>query len=250
MSALLTFRDLTLGYDRHPAVHRLDGCVEAGSLTAIVGPNGSGKSTLLKGIVGMLRPLGGHVVRAGVGAGDIAYLPQLTEIDRSFPASVVDLVALGLWSRRGMLGRITPADREAIDLALAAVGLAGFRGRGIDALSGGQLQRALFARVLLQDARLILLDEPFNAIDTHTVRDLVDLIRRWHGEARTVIAVLHDLDLVREHFPKTLLLARRPVAWGETADALRAENLLKARRMNESFDEDAPFCQEGERDAA
>jgi len=243
MNPLLTFQDLILGYDGHPAVHHLDGVVEAGSLTAIVGPNGSGKSTLLQGIVGMLRPLGGRILRAETLEGDIAYLPQLTEIDRSFPASVFDLVALGLWKRRGMLWHISPADREEIDLALAAVGLDGFQRRGIDTLSGGQLQRALFARVLLQDARLILLDEPFNAIDTKTVRDLFGVIRRWHGEGRAILVVLHDLDLVREFFPTTLLLARRPIAWGETREVLKAENMMKARQLNQGWDEHAPWCE-------
>ena len=245
MNAELTFHDLTLGYDRHPAVHHLDGTVSAGSLTAVVGPNGSGKSTLLKGVAGILKPLGGRIVRSEASS-DVAYLPQHIEVDRSFPASVVDLVALGLWRRRGMLGRLTPADREDIDRALEAVGLAGFQTRGIDTLSGGQLQRTLFARVLLQDAPLILLDEPFNAIDSRTVADLIALIRRWHGEERTILVVLHDLELVREHFPRTLLLARRPVAWGETRETLRPENLLLARRLNESWIEDAPACEHGE----
>ncbi len=248
MSAQLVFQDVTLGYDRHPAVHHLDGVVEAGSLTAVVGPNGSGKSTLLKGIVGMLRPMGGQIVRSGLHAGDIAYLPQQSEIDRTFPATVFELVSLGLWHRRGLLGALTREDRRYVEEALAAVGLSGFLNRGIDTLSGGQLQRALFARVLLQDAPLILLDEPFNAIDTRTVADLIGVIRRWHGENRTVLAVLHDMELVREHFPQTLLLARRPVAWGATGEALRAENLLKARQLNESWDEDAPWCEA--RDAA
>jgi len=246
MNTHLTFEDLTLGYDRHPAVHHLNGTIEVGSLTAVVGPNGSGKSTLLKGIVGLLRPLGGRLVRFGIRPGGIAYLPQLSDIDRSFPASVVDLVSLGLWGRRGMLGGVTAGDRHEMEHALAAVGLSGFQQRGIDTLSGGQLQRALFARVLLQDARLILLDEPFNAIDTRTVTDLIGIIQRWHGEKRTVLAVLHDLELVREHFPSTLLLARRPVAWCETREALRPENLLMARQLNESWDEHAPFCERNE----
>ena len=242
MTAQLTFRDLTLGYDGHPAVHHLDGTVAAGSLTAIIGPNGSGKSTLLKGMAGLLKPLGGAIDRSGVKPGDMAYLPQQSEIDRSFPASVIDLVSLGLWRKRGMFGGVTRDDREAIDRALAAVGLDGFQRRGIDTLSGGQLQRSLFARVLVQDARLILLDEPFNAIDSRTVNDLVALIRRWHGEERTVLTVLHDLHLVREHFPRTLLLARHPVAWGDTVEVLRPENLLRARHLNESWDDDAPWC--------
>jgi zinc/manganese transport system ATP-binding protein len=245
----LVFQNLTLGYDRHPAVHHLDGVVERGSLTAIVGPNGAGKSTLLKGIAGLLQPLGGAIVSEG-SQRNIAYLPQQMEIDRSFPASVLDLVALGLWNRRGMLSTITPADRREIDAALDVVGLSSFEARAIDTLSGGQMQRALFARVLLQDARLILLDEPFNAIDTRTVYDLLAIVRRWHGEGRTVLVVLHDLDLVRQNFPRTLLLARRRVAWCETSEALRAENLRQARQLNEAWDEHAGWCEHQDAEAA
>lgn len=237
----LVFRDLTLGYNRHPAVHHLSGTVEAGSLTAVVGANGSGKSTLMKGIIGVLKPMDGAILNAG--AASIAYLPQQSELDRSFPARVVDLVSLGLWPRRGLLGRFKPEDREAVGKALSAVGLEGFEKRPIDTLSGGQLQRALFARVLVQDAELILLDEPFNAIDARTVVDLVALIKRWHGEKRTVMVVAHDLNLVRENFPETLLLARQPVAWGDTTETLKPENLLRARRFDEAWREDAPWCE-------
>jgi zinc/manganese transport system ATP-binding protein len=240
--ATLTFRDLTLGYYSHPAVHHLDGTVERGTLTAIVGPNGSGKSTLMKGIVGVLDPMSGDVIRKP--GARIAYLPQQSEIDRTFPARVVDLVSLGLWPKRGLLGRFSSDDRASVSKALAAVGMEGFETRPIDTLSGGQLQRALFARVLVQDAELILLDEPFNAVDTKTVGDLVELIKRWHGEQRTVMVVVHDLELVREHFPATLLLARQPVAWGDTRDVLKPENLLRARRFNEAWSEDAPWCDE------
>ena len=239
--ASLTFRDLTLGYFSHPAVHHLNGSVARGSLTAIVGPNGSGKSTLMKGIVGVLEPMSGEVLHND--GARVAYLPQQSEIDRSFPARVVDLVSLGLWPKRGLLGRFTAEDRASVSKALMAVGMEGFEGRPIDTLSGGQLQRALFARVLVQDADLILLDEPFNAVDAKTVGDLIALIKRWHGESRTVMVVVHDLDLVRTHFPETLLLARQPVAWGETREALRPENLLKARRFNEAWSDDAPWCE-------
>lgn len=238
--ACITFSDLTLGYDSHAAVHHLDGEVGKGALLAVVGANGSGKSTLMKGIVGLLRPMGGACrVAPGV---RLAYLPQQSELDRSFPARVVDLVSLGLWPRRGLLGRHCASDREAVAAALLAVGLEGFERRPIDTLSGGQLQRALFARVLVQDANLILLDEPFNAVDTKTVTDLIALIKRWHGETRTVIVVVHDLDLVREHFPEALLLARQPVAWGKVTQVLTAENLLRARRFHEAWDEDAAWC--------
>ncbi len=237
MSAAIRLNDLTLGYDGHPAVHHLSGAFEAGSLTAIVGPNGSGKSTLLKGIMGLLTPIGGGIVRDGA----IAYLPQSAEIDRSFPATVSELLGLGLWTRHGSFGGLTPADREQIAAALHAVGLDGFARRPIDTLSGGQMQRALFARVLLQDARTILLDEPFAAVDEKTVQELMALVMHWHGEARTVVAVLHDLELVRRYFPDTLLLAREPLAWGSTITALSSDNLRRARAMHEAWDERAPW---------
>lgn len=239
---MLRFHDLTLGYDRHPAVHHLDGTVADGALVALVGPNGGGKSTLLKGIVGQLHPLSGRIELAGVERRRIAYLPQQGELDRGFPITVADLVALGLWHRTGPFGGLGGAERRALAEALAAVGLEGFAGRPIGSLSGGQLQRALFARVLLQDAPLILLDEPFTAIDTRTTADLIALVRRWHGEARTVVAVLHDLDLARAHFPETLLLAREPVAWGPTAEVLSAAHLFRARQMREPFEETAGPC--------
>src|SRR6059058_4580596 len=240
MTAALQFRNLTLGYDRHPAVHHLDGAVEAGALVAVVGPNGAGKSTLFKGIVGVLKPFAGRIERAGLNPQDIAYLPQAAEIDRSFPISVFDMVAMGLWRRAGLFGGIGRKARAEIDRALAAVGLRGFEERAIGTLSGGQTQRMLFARLLLQDARVIVLDEPFNAIDAKTSADLLDLVRRWHQEERTVLAALHDMDVVRAHFPETLLLARTPVAWGATDDVMTTENLLEARRMCEAFDEGAP----------
>ncbi|MFG1478934.1 zinc ABC transporter ATP-binding protein AztA [Xanthobacter sp. V4C-4] len=242
MSAQISFRDLTLGYERHPAVHHLSGEVAEGALLAVCGPNGAGKSTLLKGICGALRPLHGAVDLHGMSSRDIAYLPQGAEIDRSFPISVYDLVAMGLWRRAGLFGGIGRGDRGRIEAAVAAVGLEGFEDRPIGTLSGGQMQRTLFARLLLQDARVILLDEPFTALDAKTIADLVDLVRRWHGERRTVLAVLHDFDLVRAAFPETLLLARQPVAWGPTGETLAPDNLLKARRMGEAWSADAATC--------
>jgi zinc/manganese transport system ATP-binding protein len=242
MTAALRLKNATLGYGRHPAVHHLTGVVEAGSLLAIVGPNGAGKSTLLKGLAGALKPLDGSITLEGVPRADVAYLPQASDVDRSFPIPVFDLVSAGGWRRRGLFGGIDAEDRRKVSDALSAVGLTGFENRAIGTLSGGQLQRALFARLLLQDARLILLDEPFTTIDARTTAELLALVGRWHGERRTVIAVLHDIELVRAHFPQTLLLAREPVSWGRTEDALRPENLLRARRMIEAHDPHAGVC--------
>lgn len=238
----LVFDGLTLGYGSHPAVHHLDGALTRGSLTAVAGPNGSGKSTLMKAIAGLLKPMAG-TIRIGSGQ-RIAYLPQLSELDRHFPARVFDLAALGLWPKRGLTGWFTRADQADVLAALAAVGLEGFEDRALDTLSGGQMQRALFARVILQDADLILLDEPFNAVDSKTVGDLVALIRRWHGEGRTVAAVAHDTALVRAVFPQTLLLGRQKIAWGPTDEALSEDNLARARRFTEAWNENAPWCDE------
>ena len=242
MAPQLQFRDVTLGYDRHPAVHHLSGDVATGALLAVVGPNGAGKSTLFRGLVGILKPLSGAILTGGIDPKAMAYLPQTADIDRSFPISVFDFVGTGLWRHIGFLGGIGKGAREKIAHALGAVGLSGFENRSIGTLSGGQMQRMLFARVLLQDARLIVLDEPFNAIDAKTSADLLALVWHWHGEGRTVLAALHDMELVRAHFPETLLLARGEVAWGPTAEVLTPENLLVSMRMCEAFDEEAAAC--------
>ena len=240
--AAVSFENLTLGYGRHPAVHHLSGTLERGSLTAIVGPNGAGKSTLTKGIVGMLKPLQGRVVIDDQAATRIAYLPQLAEIDRGFPLRVEELVTLGLWRETGLF-RSTRKYRGRIAQAISAVGLDGFERRTISTLSGGQLQRALFARLLVQDASLIVLDEPFNSLDTKTATDLMRMVNRWHGEQRTVMVVLHDLDCVREHFPQTLMIARELIGLGATEEVLTASNLMRARQLHEAFDDHAAVCE-------
>ena len=247
-AAIVRFDNLTLGYNRHPAVHHLKGEIAAGSLIAVVGPNGAGKSTLLKGIVGELRPLQGRVELCGVKRAEIAYLTQQSTLDASFPVTIDDFVAMGLWSQFGAFRGYTRAARQRIAQAIDAVGLAGLEDRPIGQLSGGQLQRARFARVILQDSPLVLLDEPYAAIDTATVRDLAALVRRWNGEGRTVICVLHDLTQVREDYPETLLLARELVARGATADVLSADNLRCAQQLAEARREPLPaaVCHDAE----
>jgi zinc/manganese transport system ATP-binding protein len=201
---------------------------------------------LLKGIVGELKPLGGKIERDGLKKSDIAYLPQQIEIDRSFPISVFDCAVMGLWRDIGAWRGFDARRNEAVASALARVGLQDLAGRPVGALSGGQFQRVLFARLILQDAALILLDEPFRAVDSKTIVDLIALILSWHREGRTVLAALHDMDQVRAHFPVTLLLAREVVAWGETRKVLTRDNLAKSRRLVEAFDEEAAVCARGE----
>ncbi|MFZ4538082.1 metal ABC transporter ATP-binding protein [Propionivibrio sp.] len=233
-ATILRFDNLTLGYNRHPAVHHLKGEIAAGSLLAVVGPNGAGKSTLLKGIVGELRPMQGKVELIGLKRENIAYLTQQSTLDSSFPIVIFDFVAMGLWSQFGAFRGFDRAAKQRIEEAIAAVGLSGLENRPIGQLSGGQVQRARFARVILQDSPLVLLDEPYGAIDANTVRDLAALVRRWSGEGRTVISVLHDFEHVRQEYPETLLLAREVVARGATAEVLSEANLLRARQLGEA----------------
>lgn len=242
-SGAIRLDDAVFGYGKRPAVHHLSGAFAKGALTAVVGPNGSGKSTLLKGLTGFLKPLGGSVSLGGFTPKDLAYLPQQAEIDRSFPIAVRDVVALGAWRRSGVFRAVTPDDRQKALDALAAVGLKGFEDRTIDRLSAGQFQRVLFARMMLQDRPVILLDEPFTSIDAKTTADLLRVVLDWQGQGRTVIAVLHDFDQVARHFDHTLLLAREPIAWGTTNKVLTPENLRKAAAMTEAWDQRAPFCE-------
>jgi zinc/manganese transport system ATP-binding protein len=222
---------VSFGWRERVAIRDLSGAFERGSLTAVVGPNGAGKSTLIKGIMGVLSPLRGRIRLGGDTRDDMACLPQVGELDRSFPISTYDLVAMGAWRRVGAWGRFDAAERERVWQALETVGMADFGARVIGTLSGGQLQRALFARLLLHDAQTLLLDEPFAAVDRATTEDLMALLLRWNDEGRTVIAVLHDLDMVRASFPQALLLAGQAVGWGATADVLTPENLHLARHL-------------------
>ena len=241
---MIRLDNLTLSHGRRAAVHHVSGSFVPGSLTAIVGPNGAGKSTLLRAIAGLHRPDEGALAAPRDG---IALLPQVAAVDRAFPISCLDVVQFGHWARAGAFRAIRPAERARSVQALAAVGLEGFERRPVGSLSVGQFQRVLFARLLVQDAPVILLDEPFNALDARTIADLLALVRRWHGEGRTVVAVLHDIALVEREFPETLLLAREAIAWGPTAEALSPANRMRARMMAEAWMDDAEACT---RDAA
>jgi zinc/manganese transport system ATP-binding protein len=227
--------NLSVGYDRHPAVAGLSGVFANASLTAVVGPNGSGKSTLLKALAGHSKPLAGLVDLGGVKPSEIAYLPQVHGLDLKFPLTLEDLVGFGFIGQRGLFGSFKRQDRERLNALMVQAGLEGLERRPIGSVSGGQLQRALFARVMAQDAKLVLLDEPFNGIDARAAEDLAQLMARWPDEGRTVIAVLHDLDVVRRLCPQSLVMARQAVAWGPTDGAIAPDQLTRARKLAESW---------------
>lgn len=223
--------EVSLGWRGRIAVRDVSGVFTRGSLTAVVGPNGAGKSTLLKGIMGLLNPLKGRIHVADDPRRDLAFLPQAGGVDLSFPITVYDLVAMGAWRRVGAWRGFSKEEHERVDHALQVVGLSDFRSRIIGTLSGGQLQRALFARLLMHEARTLLLDEPFAAIDRDTTDDLMRLLMAWHEQGGTIIAVLHDMEMVRACFPQTLLLGGQVVAWGNTDEVLTPENLHLARHL-------------------
>jgi zinc/manganese transport system ATP-binding protein len=231
IDAGIELENVSVAYGDRLALEGLNGQFPAASLTAVVGPNGAGKSSLLKALTGVLPLQSGKLRCDAISRNRFAYLPQQMELNREFPINVGELVALGGWRCFGSFRGPPDALKNEVAAAIEAVGLAGFLDRRIADLSAGEFQRALFARLLLQDAAVILLDEPFVALDEATTEDLLDIIRRWHGEQRTVIAVLHDLDQVREHFPSTVLLARSCIAWGETNKVLAPENLSRAIKV-------------------
>ena len=239
---IVRLRDVTIAYDRHPVVHHLNGGFAAGSLTALIGPNGAGKSTLLKAIAGVL-PVHRGSIDFAIDQRKIAYLPQVVDVDRSFPLRIIDVVDLGHWRSVGALKRIGAADRAASRAAIDAVGLKGLEQQPIGKLSVGQFQRVLFARLMVQEAELILLDEPFNAIDQKTASDLMRIVRDWLAEGRTVVAALHDLEQVRREFPEALLMARELVAWGPSPQVLSEANLARARALAANWTDPAAVCE-------
>lgn len=197
-----------------------------GAAIALVGPNGGGKSTLLRLIAGRLRPTSGRIQTA---SRSIAFMPQRAAIDASLPLTARSLVELGLWPRLGLFGAVRPADRARIDAALAAASMTAKAESPLRALSGGELQRALFAKALAEDADLILLDEPFTGVDARSEQVLYEALAQWRARGRTIVAALHDHDGARRHFDFCLLLAGEALAFGPPDAVLTPESMHRAQ---------------------
>jgi zinc/manganese transport system ATP-binding protein len=240
--AAITIENLTVSYLRHPAIHHISGHFASGSLTALTGPNGGGKSTLLKTIAGLMKPDEGNITIHNPQGETTAYLPQASAVERDFPISVLQLVASGAWQQAGAFGTITSTMKAKAMQALTDVCLEDVAMRDIASLSSGQFQRALFARLIMQDAAIILLDEPFNAMDMQTTAHLLDIIKRWHQEKRTIICILHDLEQIRTHFPECILLARECLAWGNTGDVLQHKAFTHHALFHEHQDTSHEIC--------
>ncbi|WP_052545530.1 metal ABC transporter ATP-binding protein [Candidatus Hepatobacter penaei] len=220
----------------HVIVSGLSLSVPRGSLVALVGPNGSGKSTLLDAIAQSQAPCEGafHLSPHE----QCVYLPQLCRMKRDFPLLVRDVVGSGLWPQLPFWHGLRPPHHQAIMQALEAVGLTAYALTPIMNLSGGQFQRVLFARMMVQQGTLLLLDEPFTGVDEATISVLLALIQQWHKQGHTLIVAMHNLEHVKKLFPHTLLLARSFSQWGPTATTLTEANLAKAYQKSHEWS----FC--------
>lgn len=231
-SSPLAIRGMTVFYNQKPAIFSVDVTFRKGAMTAIVGPNGAGKSTLLKAALGLVTPLSGTATVFGSPLDQIrrrvAYVPQRASVDWDFPACVADVVAMGLYTDLGLLGRFTGAHKARVTACLERVGMEEFADRQIGQLSGGQQQRVFLARALAQDADVYLLDEPFAGVDAATERAIIAVLKGLRDEGKTVIAVHHDLTTVPDYFDDVLILNVRKVSEGPVADAFTQEALNKA----------------------
>ncbi|KAF0862046.1 metal ABC transporter ATP-binding protein [Pseudomonas sp. LD120] len=199
---MINCRALRWGAPGQPLTPPLDLHLPAGSLSAVIGANGSGKSSLLKVLAGLQKPLSGKVELATPKPGGLAFLAQQQHLDRQFPISLQELVAAGFWGKRDT----APTRAYKLQAALEDWCLSGLEKRPLMALSGGELQRALLARLSLTEAPLLMLDEPHAALDELGQSLLWQHLHRWHAEGRTLLVVCHDLAAVRQHIAQTLLV--------------------------------------------
>jgi zinc/manganese transport system ATP-binding protein len=214
---MIRCQSLSWGAPGQPLTAPLSLEFDSGSLTAIIGANGCGKSSLLKVIAGLQKPLAGNVGLSVPRQSGLSFLPQQQHLDRQFPISLEELVAAGFWGRR----LSTQLRNQRLRDALANWHLSGLEQRPLMALSGGELQRALLARLSLTDAAVLLLDEPHAALDELGQQLLWQHIHTWHGEGRTLVVVCHDLAAVRRHIPQTLLIKNSQCVFGASVELIQ-----------------------------
>ncbi len=231
--------DLTVAYQESPVLWDIDLNIPKGVLSAIIGPNGAGKSTLIKAILGLLRPVAGEVFVFGEPYKKqrqvVGYVPQRTSVDWDFPASVLDVVMMGLYGRLGWIKRPGKAEKDMALEALHKMGMAEFAGRQISQLSGGQQQRTFLARALVQDALVYFMDEPLQGVDIHTEKAVIRLLHELRDQGKTLMVVHHDLQTVSEYFDWVVMLNKRLTVSGKVEDVFTEENLRQTYRGMMSF---------------
>ncbi|MDI9336242.1 MAG: ABC transporter ATP-binding protein [Gammaproteobacteria bacterium] len=238
----INIKNLTILYDSHPAIHHLTVGFYAGRTIAITGPNGAGKSSLVKAIVGKIPHYLG-TIEIKPSRVQIGYLPQVQNLNPQFPVRVIDFVAMGFWSKLGMFKRISTQDKEKLQHIFFQLNLGGFENRQVNELSMGQWQRVLIARLILQDPDILILDEPFNAMDNPSIEQFLGILQNWKIQKKLILTILHDYQLIHNHFELTMLIARELISYGDTKDVLTTKNIEKMRHMSEAWDATAPFCE-------
>lgn len=239
---MIFLENLTISFNKHPIVHHLNLHIPSKTCNAIIGPNGCGKSSLLKSIINMNTKYDGKI-KCSLSKEHISYLPQANNIDRNFPINTFELVSMGLWNKVGLLRNFSSDDTDRIFSILKTLEIDKFYNKPICSLSGGQFQKALFARIMLQDTPLIILDEPFNAIDAKTIKKLLDVIEEWKNKQKTILCVLHDFTIALKHFDHTLLLSKNINVYGKTSDIITQENIDQAFYYNSNILTTNKICQ-------
>lgn len=225
----LEVHDLTVAFDRKPVLWNIDLVIPQGKIVGIIGPNGAGKSTLIKAVMGILPLSSGYTKLFDLPLNDvrgrISYVPQRESVDWDFPASVMDVVLMGRYSKLGLFKRPRKADRDAALDCLRKVGMEAFANRQISQLSGGQQQRTFLARALAQQADVYFMDEPFAGVDAATEKTIITLLRTMAQSGKTVIVVHHDLQSVTNYFDWVIMLNTRLIASGPTQETFTQDNL-------------------------
>ncbi len=232
MSDLLKVENLSVAYDDEPVVEAVSFAVQSGRLVGIVGPNGAGKTTMIKAILGSLQPLSGSVsIKGRTGpraAQQITYVPQRASVDWDFPITVGEVVMQGRYGKLGIFRRPRAEDRQAVEKALAQVGMSALDRRQVGELSGGQRQRVFLARALAQGGDLFVMDEPFQGVDAATESAIVEVLRAIRADGGSVLVVHHDLSTVRDYFDDVLILNKTLVAVGPASTTFTTDNLQVA----------------------
>ncbi len=219
---IIEVKNLTLGYDKHIVLKNLNFEIKDGDFVCVVGPNGSGKSTLIKGLLRLIKPIKGKIIYNNLKQNFIGYMPQETQIDKNFPASVYEIVLSGTLNRLGLISFYTKKEKDIADDNLKLLNISNLKNKSFSSLSGGQRQKVLLARSLCATSKLLILDEPSNNLDSKSKKDLYSLIVDLNkNKGITIIMITHDLDHNNLLGNKILSLREDDIFFGSTEDFVR-----------------------------
>jgi len=239
MKDVIEIHQLTVNYEKTSALWDINVSIPKGNLVGIIGPNGAGKTTLLKALLDLVKPLSGKVTFFGKSFKEmkhqIAYVSQKGGIDWDFPITVFDVVLMGRYPKLKGLKWYRKADKQAARNILERLEMDCLAERQISALSGGQQKRLFIARALLQEADILLLDEPFAAVDKKTEEKIVEILKDLRDQGKTILAVHHDLKTANDYFDNTLLINTSLIFFGKTKDALSKDHLARAYGKEEKL---------------